>query len=86
MAGDEAEAAPPFGLACALAWLAGAACALWRSELPGVAALWTGLLVGVIGWGWPNRGRWLAAAMAGLSWTALHATWSLQAQLPAACS
>lgn len=82
--GAEAGVAPPFGLACALAWIAGAACALWRSELPSVAALWAGLLVGLIGWGLPNRGRWLAAAMVGLSWTGLHATWSLHAQLPVA--
>ncbi len=86
MAGEAtpARSMPPLGLACALAWLIGAAGVLWRSELPGVAALWTGLAVGLGWWVAPTRWRWFGAALVGLAWTGLHAGWSLQSQLPVA--
>ncbi len=75
---------PPLGLACAVAWLAGAACTFWRSDLPNGAALWAGLLVGVAWWIAPTRWRWCGAALVGLAWTGLHANWSLHSQLPVA--
>jgi len=72
----------PFGVGCAVAWLAGAVCTLWRSELAAVPALWVGLVVGLGWWFAPTRWRWCGAALVGLAWTGLHASWSLQSQLP----
>ena len=72
----------PFGTVCAVAWLAGAACILWRSELPGANLLWLGLATGLGWWVASSRWRWLGAALVGLAWTGLHACWSLQSQLP----
>lgn len=74
----------PLGVACAVAWLAGALCTLWRGELPGVAALWIGLAMGLGWWVASPRWRWIGAALVGLAWTGLHAGWSLRSQLPVA--
>ncbi len=73
---------PPLGLACTVALLLGMVGMLWGPMLPAAAILWVALGLGMAGWCVPSRGRWLGAALAGVAWAGLHATWSLGAQLP----
>lgn len=75
---------PPFGMACTAALLLGMVVMLWRPALPAMAILWCALALGLVGWLSPSRWRWLGAALAGIGWAGLHATWSLGSQLPVA--
>ena len=87
-----AEAPPPLsahpvparlGRCSALAITAGAtACAQAPALLPAPGA-WAGMLLGVVLWWPPWRGRWLGMLLIGGCWASLHGHWSLQAQLAA---
>lgn len=80
----KSEALPPLGVACVTASLAGMMIMLWQSALPARILLWLLLAAGLAGWWMPSRWRWIGALLAGAAWAALHATWSMHAQLPVA--
>ncbi|WP_052100840.1 DNA internalization-related competence protein ComEC/Rec2 [Novilysobacter arseniciresistens] len=79
---DTSHATAPFGIAVALALLAGVAACLWLPELPPVWLLVATLPVGLLAWWKGGRLRWSGAALAGFALAGLHAAHALALQLP----
>ena len=78
----EATWIPAFGMATAVAFLAGVGALLLLPFVPPVPVLSCGLLAGVLCWWRVPRLRLAGAMLAGLAWAGLHAAWVISAQLP----
>ncbi|MBS0213956.1 MAG: DNA internalization-related competence protein ComEC/Rec2 [Proteobacteria bacterium] len=74
----------PFGIACAVAFTAGVVANMRLPALPPMAISVALLLVGLVGWALPWRGRWLGAALAGFAWACLVAGQVMAQRLPQA--
>lgn len=79
---SSAPRVPVFGVACAAALLAGSGACLLSPVLPRVGLSLLLAVVGVCGWCWRWRGRWLGALLFGFGWTGLHGALALHRQLP----
>jgi len=75
---------PPLGKAVTAGFVTGICLALFSPVLLPSVLRWVFLLVGLSGWAYNGRGRWLAALCVGWGWAGLHAGWVLDAQLPQA--
>ncbi len=79
---EEATCRPAFGIATAVSLLAGTSLALLLPWVPAPWVLTTALAAGAWAWWRGRRLRLAGAALAGLAWAGLHASWVLGAQLP----
>jgi competence protein ComEC len=75
---------PPFGIAVALALLAGVGGCLLLPTLPGWPWLAAATACGLAGWGWPGRWRLAGALVLGFGLAGWHASSTLARQLPPA--
>lgn len=80
----EAARTPPFGIAAALALLAGVSACLALSWLPPWPLLLAVLAAGAGYWFWGRAGRWIGPLLFGFALAGLHATHALDLQLPSA--
>ena len=80
---DGAAAVPPFGLAAALALLAGVVLCLWLPVLPHWPWLALAFAAGFALWLRPSRQRLAGVALCGFALAGLHAAVALALQLPA---
>ncbi len=78
----ETATLPALGKAVAASFVTGVCIALWAPVLPPGWMRWGLLLVGLLMWWRGRRLRCLGALLAAIGWAALHAGWTLDAQLP----